>query len=105
MDRYFQSIWYQNISHIFGVDVIPHIGHWAENENHEVENRLRKIFVKRQWYIIPQPFTMQHTTFIDLEIEWISSTLAKEIIRTKQNVNGILTKKVAEFIQANNLYV
>lgn len=105
MDAYFLSL-EPNIElhHIFWIDVIPQIPNWEENEDHKVENHLKKIFIQRKWYPIPKPFTMQYSTFIDFDIEWISSTLAREMIRTKQDVRSILSPWVCDFIEKNWLY-
>lgn len=105
MDRYFRSLQEgTELYHIFWLDVIPQIPHWAENEDHIVENRLKKIFINRKWYPTPNPFTMQYSTFVDFDIEWISSTLAREMIRTKQDVLWILSPQVEQFIREHNLY-
>ncbi len=106
MDLYFSTLQPDiELFHIFWIDVIPQIPNWAENEDHKVENTLKKIFIERKWYPIPNPFNMQHSTFVDFDIEWISSTLAREMIQTQQNVDSLLTPWVTEFIQTNNLYL
>ena len=106
MDKYFSSIQKDiELYHIFWVDVICQIPYWEKNEDHIVENKLKKIFIDRKWYSIPKPFTMSYSTFIDFDIEWISSTLAREMIQTKQDVFWILTPWVSEFIEKNWLYI
>lgn len=90
--------------HIFWVDVSKRMPTWEWNVNRYVETNLKKIFIPRWWY----QFNGENLeNFMLLEIDVlmnISSTMAREMIRNKQLVHGILSEKVREFIEKNWLY-
>lgn len=105
-EAYFREKLWNSPYFIFGSDVAQNMPEWSENENAFIEQRLKKIFINRPWY----KFDFQWNGFdnyilLDIpDMLNISSSMAREMIRNKQCVNGILHSHIAKEIQVNNLY-
>lgn len=91
--------------HIFWSDTVTSIPNWKWNKEKYLEQVLKKIFVKRKWFEIPDFSWMQNYEFLDLWIREISSSTVKEMLRTKISVAEVLTPEIAEIVLRENLYV
>ncbi|MDD3793515.1 MAG: nicotinate-nicotinamide nucleotide adenylyltransferase [Candidatus Gracilibacteria bacterium] len=91
--------------HIFGVDTISTMPNRIGNTDKYIENKLKKIFIKRKGFLVPENIDMQNYMMLDLEILEISSTTVREMIKNKMRVEHILTPKVKDYIEENGLYI
>lgn len=104
-EKYFtEKLWFQPY-HIFWIDVIKNMPNWRFNNDRYIEDKLKKIFLKRAWYGIPIEIkNMQNYVLLDFDIPQISSTMVRNMIKTQQWVGSILTPGVHKIIKENNLY-
>lgn len=105
VEQYFSNkLWFQPY-HIFWVDTISTMPNRIWNTDKYIENKLKKIFIKRKWFLVPENIDMQNYMMLDLEILEISSTTVREMIKNKMRVEHILTPKVKDYIEENWLYI
>ena len=105
VEQYFSNkLWFQPF-HIFWIDTISNIPNRVWNDEKYIENKLKKIFIKRKWFLVPENIDMQNYMMLDLEILEISSTTVREMIKNKMSVDHILTPKVIDYIEENWLYI
>lgn len=105
VEQYFSNkLWFQPY-HIFWIDTISNMPNRLWNTNKYIENKLKKIFIKRKWFLVPENIDMQNYTMLDLEILEISSTTVREMIKNKMKIEHILTPKVRDYIEENWLYI
>ena len=79
---------------------------WSNNENRFIQERLKKIFIKRPGFDFDfQANDFRAYSFLDIpDMLDISSTLAREMLKNKQSVEGILFPEIAKEIQEEQLY-
>lgn len=105
-EKYFRELLWVSPSFIYGTDVAPNMSWWSNNEGRFIQERLKKIFIKRPWF----EFDFEANGFreyILLDIPHmldISSTVAREMIQNKQSVEGILFPEIAKEMQDEHLY-
>lgn len=105
VEEYFSlKLWFSPF-HIFWIDTISSMPNWVWNRDKYLENELKKIFINRKWFQIPEKIDMQNYQIYDLSILEISSTIVREMIKNKIKVDEILTPKVNQNIQENWLYI
>jgi nicotinic acid mononucleotide adenylyltransferase len=104
MDQHYSREIEGALYHIFGVDVIPQIPNWSWNENWFVQKQLKKIFIPRKWFVLPDPIPLENYHILEIDLPNISSTMVREAIKTKQAVSHLLTPQVEAFIRENSLY-
>lgn len=105
VERYFIDKYSTQIAHIFWIDVISSMPNWAWNIDKYLEEKLKKIFLMRKWYKIPDMSFMDNFEIIDLDIIEISSTTVREMLKNKLNVWQVLTPLVWEFVMDEKLYI
>ena len=91
--------------HIFGIDTISTMPNRVWNDEKYIENKLKKIFINRKWFLLPENIDMQNYQIFDLNILEISSTTVREMIKNKMRIDHILTPKVRNYIEENWLYI
>ena len=104
VDRYMKNIYGPDIYHIFWSDVIKNMENWSDNPNRFVQIRLKKIFANRAWY--ESDFSrIENYMQVNLpnELDGISSTLIREMLKNKQNIKDLTTPWVAKFLEQNNI--
>ncbi len=105
-EEYFREKLWESPYFIFGSDVAQNMPDWSENENAFIERRLKKIFINRPWY----EFDLEANGFdnymlLDIpNMLDISSSMAREMIRNKQSVQGILHPEISQTILRETLY-
>ncbi len=104
VERYFIEKLDLQPHHIFWIDVIESMPNWSWNINHYLENDLKKIFLNRKWFILPKNIAMKNYIVLDLDILEVSSTMARQAIKTKQSVDSILSLPVRDFVLNNGMY-
>lgn len=104
VERYFIEKLGLQPHHIFWIDVIESMPNWSWNINHYLENDLKKIFLNRKWFILPKNIAMKNYIVLDLDILEVSSTMARQAIKTKQSVDSILSLPVRDFVLNNKMY-
>ena len=105
VERYFIEKLGLQPHHIFWIDVIESMPNWSWNINQYLENDLKKIFLNRKWFILPKNINMKNYIVLDLDILEVSSTIARQAIKTKQKVDDILSLPVKNFVLSNEMYV
>ena len=104
VERYFIEKLGLQPHHIFWIDVIESMPNWSWNINHYLEIDLKKIFLNRKWFILPKNIAMKNYIVLDLDILEVSSTMARQAIKTKQSVDSILSLPVRDFVLNNGMY-
>lgn len=105
-EAYFREKLWVSPHFIFGSDVAANMSDWSWNIDTFIETKLKKIFITRPGY----EFDFEGNAFdnymlLDIpDMLDISSSLAREMIRNKQSVQGILHPHIAQEIRVNNLY-
>lgn len=106
-EAYFREKLWFSPAFIFGSDVAKNMPWWSNNEGKFIEERLKKIFIKRPWEhfdFIANGF--REYTLLDIpDMLDISSSLAREMIAGKRSVNGILFPEISAEIERANLYI
>lgn len=105
VENYFTNKLWFSPHHIFWIDTISNMPNWVWNTEKYIENKLKKIFIKRKGFEVPINLEMQNFKILDLEILEISSTTVREMIKNKMRVDHILTPKVRNYIEENWLYI
>lgn len=105
VDRYFLEKNWSSPHHIFWSDVIDSMPNWSWNSNRFLQDKLKKIFILRKWFLLPENIDMQNYEFLDLDIPPVSSTMVRETLKNRLSVNHLLTPWVNDFIKQNNLYI
>ncbi len=100
---YRQKLWFQTY-HIFGIDTLSSMPNWTGNTDKYLEKKLKKIFILRKWFLIPDEIDMENYEILDLDILEISSTLVREMLKNKLQVRHILSPWVYDYIMKNELY-
>lgn len=79
---------------------------WSENEDRFIQEKLRKIFIKRPGYDFNfEANGFREYTLLDIpDMLDISSTTAREMIANKLSVEGILFQELAQEIEIQQLY-
>lgn len=104
VEEYFsKKLWFQAY-HIFWIDTINNMPNRLENRHRYIEERLKKIFILRKGFVLPEKIDMENYFMYDLDILEISSTTVREMIRNKWKVDHILTPEIHRYIKENNLY-
>lgn len=104
VEKYFSNKLWFNPHHIFGIDTIWSMPNWVWNTDRYIQDRLKKIFIKRRWFEVPTNLDMKNYEILDLGILEISSTTVREMIKNKMRVDHILTPNVEAYIKQNWLY-
>ena len=65
---------------------------------------MKKIFLNRKWFILPKNIAIKNYIVLDLDILEVSSTMARQAIKTKQSVDSILSLPVRDFVLNNGMY-
>lgn len=104
VEKYFSNKLWFSPHHIFGIDTISNMPNWVWNTDRYIQNRLKKIFIKRRWFEVPTNLGMKNYEMLDLGILKISSTTVREMIKNKMRVDHILTPNVEAYIKQNWLY-
>jgi len=105
VENYFTNKLWFSPHHIFGIDTISTMPNRVWNDEKYIENKLKKIFINRKWFLLPENIDMQNYQIFDLNILEISSTTVREMIKNKMRVDHILTPKVRNYIEENWLYI
>ncbi len=101
-----ESIW-EEPTFIFGSDMAQRMHTWENNPDRFVETRLKKIFLHRPGY----DFDFEKNDFENYillaisEMLGVSSTIAREMLRTKQNVEQVLHPNIIQDIAKHHLYL
>ena len=105
-EKYFREQLWVAPAFIFWSDVAPNMSWWSNNPDRFIEERLKKIFIKRPGFEFDfEANGFREYTLLDIpHMLDISSSLAREILRNKQSVEWILLPEVAREIQAQKLY-
>ena len=104
VEKYYrQKLWFQPY-HIFGIDTLSSMPKWTGNTDKYLEKKLKKIFILRKWFLIPDEIDMENYEILDLDILEISSTLVREMLKNKLQVHHILSPWVHNYIMKNELY-
>lgn len=105
-ERFFREQLGVSPSFIFGNDVAPKMSWWSENEDRFIQEKLRKIFIKRPGYDFNfEANGFREYTLLDIpDMLDISSTTAREMIANKLSVEGILFQELAQEIEIQQLY-
>lgn len=105
-EAYFREKLWFSPSFIFGSDVAPNMHWWSNNENRLIEERLKKIFIRRPWVHFDfEANGFKEYTLLDIpEMLNISSSLAREMIAQKRSVEGVLFPEIIEEIEREKLY-
>ena len=105
-EAYFREKLWVSPAFIFGTDVAPNMHWWSNNPHRFIQERLKKIFIRRPGFEFDfQANGFREYTLLDIpDMLDISSSLAREIIRNKRSVEGILFPEVAREIEENDLY-
>lgn len=90
--------------HIFGIDTISFMPKWTWNKEKYLEIKLKKIFLMRKWFLLPENIDMENYLILDLDIIDISSTLVREMLKNKWKVSHVLTPWVYNYVLKNELY-
>lgn len=90
--------------HIFGIDTISSMHNWTGNKEKYLEIKLKKIFLMRKWFLLPEDINMKNYEILDLDILEVSSTIVREMLKKKLQVQHILTPWVYEYLINNGLY-
>lgn len=77
---------------------------WTGNTDKYLEKKLKKIFILRKWFLIPDEIDMENYEILDLDILEISSTLVREMLKNKLQVRHILSPWVYDYIMKKELY-
>jgi len=104
VDAYMKTMYWPNIYHIFWSDVIKNMEGWSDNPNRFVQTKLKKIFANRAWY--ESDFSgIENYMEVNLpdELDGISSTLIREMLKNKQSIKNLTTPWVATFLEKNNI--
>lgn len=105
VEEYFTQKLWKHPTHIFWVDVISSMSHWSGNKDKYLEQKLKKIFLMRKGFEIPQMQGFKNFEIFDPDILEISSTTVRQMIKNGLKVDHILTPKVHEFVMDEKLYV
>ncbi len=105
VQEYFEEKLWKTPTHIFWVDVIESMPNWVWNKDNYLEQHLKKIFLMRKGFDVPEMKNFQNFEILDFDILEISSTTVREMIKNKLRVEHILTPKVHEFVMDEKLYV
>ncbi|MCH8518368.1 hypothetical protein LAT59_01195 [Candidatus Gracilibacteria bacterium] len=105
-EKYFREQLGVSAAFIFGSDVAPNMSWWSNNPDRFIEERLKKIFIQRPGFAFDfEANGFREYTLLDIpDMLDISSSLAREMLRNKQSVEGILFPELAEEIQKQKLY-
>jgi nicotinic acid mononucleotide adenylyltransferase len=101
--KYFESLYWDWVKHIFWSDVVPYMKDWVWNEKQYVEKKLQKIFISRGGYFFQNNEILNYE-YIETPPLDISSTLVRGCIATKKKVNNLLMPEISEYIKNNNIY-
>jgi nicotinate-nucleotide adenylyltransferase len=106
-EEYFKDKLWVSPHFVFGTDVAPDMPNWSGNTNAFIETKLRKIFIKRPGYEFDFEWSgFDNYMLLDIpDMLQMSSSMAREMIRNKQSVNGILHPEIAANITEKNLYL
>jgi len=103
--KYFiEKLWIEPY-HIFGSDVINWLNKWVGNENGFIEKQVKKIFISRPWYKLD---TNNLSNFKITKVENmsnLSSSIVREMVKQKQNLNTVLNNEIACYIQKEQIYI
>lgn len=105
-EKYFREKLWLSPTFIYGSDVIDSMHKWLWNDNLYIETKLKKIFLSRPWYEFhPEKFELDNYVFLDVpELMNVSSSIAREMVKNKQDVVNILHSEIIEVIEKNDLY-
>lgn len=104
VEEYFsEKLWFKP-AHIFWIDVINNMPNRIWNKDRYIEEKLKKIFILRKWFLLPEEIDMQNYFMYDLDILEISSTTVREMLKNKLQVRHILSPWVYDYIMKNELY-
>jgi nicotinate-nucleotide adenylyltransferase len=103
VDKYFkEKLWFSPY-HIFWSDVIKNMKNWSGNNDEFIEKKLNKLFISRPWYELTLE-NIDNYLLADLpDLIEISSTVVRNMLSVKKNVNAIITAEISEYIQNNNI--
>lgn len=104
VDRYFTELLWYSPYHIFWIDVISWMKNWKGNSDGYIEHTLKKIFIPRKWYHVPQNIPLHNCMMTDIEVPEISSTLVRERLKVKKSVAEILMPEVLTYIEKHSLF-
>lgn len=105
-EEYFRKKLWVSPYFIFGSDTAENMSWWSNNKNRFIEERLKKIFIRRPWCEFDfQANGFREYTLLDIpDMLDVSSTMAREMLKNKSVVNGILHPEIQNEIEENNLY-
>ena len=105
-EKYFREQLWVSPSFIYGTDVAPNMSSWSQNKNRFIQERLKKIFIKRPWFEFDfQANGFREYSLLDIpHMLDISSTVAREMIQNKQSVEGGLFPEIIREIEQQKLY-
>lgn len=104
-EEYFRKTLWTSPWFIFWNDIAPDMPNWSWNTNKFIEEKLKKIFITRPWH----EFDFQWNWFdnyILLDIPHmldISSSLAKQMLASKQSVKWILHPDIIARLKQENI--
>lgn len=104
-DYFREKIWVSP-SFIFGSDVAANMSWWSNNDERHIEEKLKKIFIKRPWFDFDfEANGFREYTLLDIpHMLDISSSMAREMIQNKQSIERILSPEIMQEIEKNHLY-
>ena len=105
-EKYFREQLWVSPAFIFWSDVAPNMSWWSNNPDRFIEERLKKIFIKRPGFEFDfQVHRFREYILLDIpHMLDISSSLAREILKNKRSIEWILLPEVAREIAAQKLY-
>lgn len=105
-EKYFREILWFSPYFIFWSDVASRMGWWSENKERFIEEKLRKIFITRPGYEFDfKANWFREYTLLDIpNMLDVSSSMAREMIARKRNIEDILFPEIVEEIEKQDLY-
>lgn len=105
-EEYFRRKLWFSPTFIFWSDVAEHMHWWSNNERKYIEEKLRKIFIKRPGVDFDfKKNGFKEYTLLDIpDMLDVSSSLAREMLRNKISVEWILSQEVCDEIKEMSLY-
>jgi nicotinate-nucleotide adenylyltransferase len=105
VDLYFnKKLWYTPW-HIFWTDISNEIINWSWNPEKYIEKKLKKIFIKREWYEFNN-WELENYLLLNPETNLdISSTTVRNNIVSNISISNLVSEKIEKYILKNNLYI
>ncbi len=105
-EKYFREQLWVSPAFIFWSDVAPNMSWWSNNPDRFIEERLKKIFIKRPGFEFDfEANGFREYTLLDIpHMLDISSSLAREMIQNKRSVEWVLLPEIAHEIETRKLY-